>query len=283
MYPELAAFFPLGAAVAVPSADDLPAAEGTLSDFVARETVAALAVDAENIGDLPLGDIRRIRYRHLAAVDLLERLSEFGGLVLVHADVHSRQRLNEVFARREYRVDVLFQLDIAALSRVVYDRRAGRLGAQLKPLEHGVVLGCFLRGAGVGFGVLVVFGVLLLLSFFRQLLAERILQVIVQRLDRVVLRRGCLFLARRERDIDVVVLRKTREHLVLRRVVVIFRPSGLDNDHALEDEILQPRLAAPTDADSQLCFVDYTVPRAEDRRETAHHRAVDLRLIRRQL
>ena len=50
------------------------------------------------------------------------------------------ERGNEPLPVRQDIIDVLFQLDIAALFRVVDDRGAGRLRAELEPLENGAVL-----------------------------------------------------------------------------------------------------------------------------------------------
>ena len=218
------------------ASDDLTAADGTGADDLALRTGIAdagerLVFMGKDLADLLFGEVGAVLHRHDAAEHFLERLPHFGGFVFIHDDPEVGQRLNEILAVRQNQIRVLLQFDIFGAARVVDDAGARRLRPEFEPLENRAVIlfvaralftarhSAFLaRGTGA-------------------LLLERVFQIVVERFDRVVARRGRLLLLRGERGRDDVAHRKVRQEFILLGIIVVFRPPGVEDRRPLEDEL----------------------------------------------
>ena len=110
----------------------------------------------------------------------------------------------QIFSALKYRVNILFQGDISAVFRIIYNTRARRLGAKLKSLENRAVL--------IGIVDLTVFGKLLCLSL---IVLKGVFEIFIERLYGVMLRRGGLLVLRGKGYIYALAYLKLGKDLVL--------------------------------------------------------------------
>ena len=190
---------------------------------------------------------------HASAVDALQSLTELGGLVFVHGDLHLQEGFDQKFAPGQNGVNVLFEVDIAAFARVIDDSRSRGLGAKLQALQHGAILLCIVR-------VFLVLRVLRLLGSRRLFLAEGVFEVVIQGFNCIMLGRRGLFFNGLEINVDAVALRKIRQKLILLRRVIVFHPTAFENREPFERKLLQL-----SDLDRNLHAPCYAILRAENR------------------
>ena len=182
--------------------------------------------------------------------------------MLVHPDVQGRQGTDEKFSFRQNGVDILFQGNVAGFAGVVDNAGAGSLRSQLHTLHHGPI---FFRVVHRGFRI--PFSLVCGGFFF----PKGIFQILVQRLDGIVLGRGGLLFHRLKINIHRIALFQRRQQFVFCVGIVIFGPAGGEDGHTFQNKFLQ---ISHGNVDFRLgCHAFFP---AEHRHKAAHNSGIHL-------